>query len=325
MMKRPIAFFLALVLILGLLAGTALADEEDEAGTPSGEETSDVTPAEDGEEDPDAEPSEEGETPGEDPDAEPADGEDVPDEDPDAEPADGEETPEEDPDAEPVDGEEAPAEDPDAEPADEEETPEEGADAEPADGEEAPEEGADAEPADGEEATDEEGPDAQPADDEMPDLELEDGEDPSERLGWGIDYIRATFLDETKDVLREVMEIDGGMAEPVHFNYEYTDYVNLKFTVTQRNGTEEKELIATTEKSFDIMADQMTVEWPLYFNVFSGEDGRFLGSKVLGLRLQTCSYLRNRSIPGHRPCRGSSFLEQQIFKAEGLCSDRYRC
>ena len=62
------------------------------------------------------------------------------------------------------------------------------------------------------------------------------GED--EKLGWGIDHVYATFLDETKDVSREVMEIDGGYGEPIHVKVDYTDYVDLVFSIVQMKGKE---------------------------------------------------------------------------------------
>ena len=61
-----------------------------------------------------------------------------------------------------------------------------------------------------------------------------------EKLGFGVEYVRATFRDETCDVRKEVMEIDGGMAAPIHFEVDYTRYVNMTFGLSQRNGKEKK-------------------------------------------------------------------------------------
>ena len=108
----------------------------------------------------------------------------------------------------------------------------------------------------------------------------------NERLGWGIDYVKATFLGETVDVLQEVMEIDGGMAEPIRFELEYTRYVDLSFGLMQlMEDGKTKELLKTPSSSFSINADELAVGCPLYLVVFSGEDGSVLGNKPLGIRI----------------------------------------
>ena len=109
------------------------------------------------------------------------------------------------------------------------------------------------------------------------------GED--EKLGWGIDHVYATFLDETKDVSREVMEIDGGYGEPIHVKVDYTDYVDLVFSIVQMKGKEIKEVARTDGTEMTFTADSLTKDWPLYLNVFAREDHRHLGSEVLGFRV----------------------------------------
>ncbi len=105
------------------------------------------------------------------------------------------------------------------------------------------------------------------------------------KLGYGIDYLKATFNGETHDVRKEVMEIDGGMAAPIEFELEYTRYVDLTFGLSQRNGKQEKQLIKTADDHFSINADEFEVGWPVYLDVYSGDNGQRLSSDPLGLRI----------------------------------------
>ena len=106
-----------------------------------------------------------------------------------------------------------------------------------------------------------------------------------EKLGFGVEYVRATFRDETCDVRKEVMEIDGGMAAPIHFEVDYTRYVNMTFGLSQRNGKEKKQLIQNVGDRFQVNADEFEVGWPVYLDAYSGDDGSFLASYELGLRI----------------------------------------
>ena len=105
------------------------------------------------------------------------------------------------------------------------------------------------------------------------------------KLGYGIDYVNATFREETHNVLNEVMEIDGGMAAPIDFKWDYTRYVDLSFGLTQRNGEQVKELVKTREDNFRINADELEIGWPIYFDVYSGDEGKLLSTTPLGIRV----------------------------------------
>ena len=104
-------------------------------------------------------------------------------------------------------------------------------------------------------------------------------------LGYGVDAVYATFTEETHDVRKEVMEIDGGMAEPIYFEVDYTRYVNMTFSLSQRNGTEKKQLTQSEDAKFQVNADEFEVGWPVYLDVYSGDTGAFLASYELGLRI----------------------------------------
>ena len=114
---------------------------------------------------------------------------------------------------------------------------------------------------------------------------LGDGLGEGEKLGYGIDSVKATFRDESCDVRKEVMEIDGGMAAPIDFEIEYTRYVDMTFGLSQRNGKETKQLLKSADDHFSINADELTVGWPVYLDAYSGDNGQFLASYMLGLRI----------------------------------------
>ncbi len=120
-----------------------------------------------------------------------------------------------------------------------------------------------------------------PSGSEAPDAETVEGGE----LGFGVDYVKATFRDETRDVRKEVMEIDGGMAAPIAFEIEYTRYVDMTFGLSQRNGKESKQLLKTADDHFSINADEFAVGWPVYLDVYAGDTGKFLSSYMLGLRI----------------------------------------
>ncbi|MBQ5951434.1 MAG: hypothetical protein IJL66_04760 [Lachnospiraceae bacterium] len=106
-----------------------------------------------------------------------------------------------------------------------------------------------------------------------------------EKLGYAIEYVNATFLGETADVSRQVMEIDGGMVEPIHFAWDYTRYVNLTFGLCQISGEQVRELAQTADDHVSVNADEFETGWPVYLDIFAGDDGRLLSREPLGLRI----------------------------------------
>lgn len=113
----------------------------------------------------------------------------------------------------------------------------------------------------------------------------------SEKLGWGLEHIYATFLGETVDVKRNVMEIDGGMAEPVTLKIEHEKYVDLAFSLFQMIGNEIYEIGTSEDGTFRFLADETKPEWPFYVNVLSGDTHEYLGSDMLALRVNPSTIL----------------------------------
>ena len=113
----------------------------------------------------------------------------------------------------------------------------------------------------------------------------ESSDTPEGSLTYGLDCVNCTFLDETMDVSRNVMEIAGGMAEPM------TMQVNVSFgpdrmvyKIRQLDGTKIKEIASSDKADFTFMADELTPGIPVYLTVLD-DSGKIMLTRPLGLRV----------------------------------------
>ena len=108
----------------------------------------------------------------------------------------------------------------------------------------------------------------------------------SKELGWSLPHVYATFMDNTVDVLDEVMEVQSNIAAPMSFELDYeTPYVPVTFSLFQMKGTDMKELMKSDTTSFSIDADKLEIGWPVYLRIHEADTDRVLGIKLLNIRV----------------------------------------
>ncbi|MBP5224338.1 MAG: hypothetical protein J6Z38_01995 [Lachnospiraceae bacterium] len=108
---------------------------------------------------------------------------------------------------------------------------------------------------------------------------------PTEALKYNLDKVQCTFLGETMDVTRNVMEIPGGMAEPVRMQVEFSfGPEGMIYSVCQMNGTEITQIAESTSSDFTFMADELKAGIPVYMKVMD-KDRKPLTVRALALRV----------------------------------------
>ncbi|MBQ4375648.1 MAG: hypothetical protein II783_07705 [Erysipelotrichales bacterium] len=105
--------------------------------------------------------------------------------------------------------------------------------------------------------------------------------------GGRIKTVYAEFLEDKTEVTREVMEIDGGMAEPVKLTVDYTkDEPGTTYSLVQIKGKEWYKLYEGPNKVFSVDADKFKKDWPCYLKV-NGPTGELDELKLLNFRIHT--------------------------------------
>ncbi len=106
-----------------------------------------------------------------------------------------------------------------------------------------------------------------------------------ENVTYALDKVSCTFLEETMDVTRNVMEIPGGMAEPMKMKVDFSfGPERMIYKIRQMNGAEIIEIAESDSSEFSFMADKLTPGLPTYLTVTDG-DGKILLSRELAMRV----------------------------------------
>ncbi len=104
-------------------------------------------------------------------------------------------------------------------------------------------------------------------------------------VSYVLEKVTATFLDESMDVTRQVMEIAGGMAEPMSFDVQFESGPSgVTYLVRQMNGSEIHEVASSKDTKFSFMADELKPEWPVYLTIVD-KNNKPLLSRALSLRI----------------------------------------
>ena len=106
-----------------------------------------------------------------------------------------------------------------------------------------------------------------------------------DNLNYNLDKVSCTFMGETMDVIRDVMEIRGGMVEPVKMKVEFSfGPEGMIYKVRQIKGKEVREITQSTSPEFSFMADELEPGVPVYMTV-TDKDNKILTTRTLALRV----------------------------------------
>lgn len=106
-----------------------------------------------------------------------------------------------------------------------------------------------------------------------------------ESLGTSMASVSATFMGETVEVSREVMEIDGGTDEPIHIKVKmYGDTSGLKYSLCQYDGKDIKYAVNASSPEFDVYATDLKKNAPIYM-VIRDSKNNLIVSRLINLRI----------------------------------------
>lgn len=99
-----------------------------------------------------------------------------------------------------------------------------------------------------------------------------------------ITFVRASFLDETVEVTRKIMEIDGGTSEPVQLDVDTTGGSGQKtYVLVQYDGENQKEIGRSTSDKLSFDPTDVNTGLPLYVSVI--DSGGQQDTKMINLRI----------------------------------------
>ena len=129
-------------------------------------------------------------------------------------------------------------------------------------------------------------PDGEPFD-EQGEPEAEEMPDASESsLGYSLDSVKVTFLGETMEVTSQIMEIPGGMGEPVVVDAAFSfGPENAVYKLRQLNGSEINELASSSSPQLVFTADKLKPGWPVYLTLVNGDGNRVMSTYELAIRV----------------------------------------